>query len=243
MKVLAVIPARYSSSRFPGKPLALINGKPMIQMVYENVSKSDLINETIVATDDLRIFNEVMAFGGKSIMTSPNHLNGTQRVVETYEILNDDYDIVLNIQGDEPLVKQTMIKKLIDGLADEKTLISTLKKRIKSLSDIKSRDIAKVVSNRFDEAIYFSRSIIPYSDRPEVNNYYKHVGMYGYKSAFLKSYHDLDSVVIEQCESLEQLRFLYYGISVKVLEIFDEIIGVDRPEHISLVEKKLYKKQ
>lgn len=243
MRVLAVIPARYSSSRFPGKPLALINGKPMIQMVYENVSKSDLINETIVATDDLRIFNEVMAFGGKSIMTSPDHLNGTQRVVETYEILNDDYDIVLNIQGDEPLVNQTMIKKLVDGLVDEKTLISTLKKRIKTLSDLKNRDIAKVVSNRFDEALYFSRSIIPYSDCPNVNNYYRHVGMYGYKSVFLKSYHDLDSAVIEQCESLEQLRFLYYGISVKVLEIFDEIIGVDRPEHISLVEKNLYKKQ
>lgn len=235
--IIAVIPARYESSRFPGKPLAMINNKPMIQWVYENVKKVDEIKDVYVATDDNRILNAVMNFGGKAIMTSKNHKSGSDRINEAINKIADDIDIVLNIQGDEPMIKIEMIKTLISAFNDDSVYMATLKKKLYSKNDINNPNIAKVITDIHDNAIYFSRSTIPFN-RDNIGNikYFKHIGVYGYTKEFLAEFAGLDQGNLEIIEQLEQLRAIENGYKIRVIETEYDSIGVDLPEHISRVE-------
>ena len=235
--IIAVIPARYESSRFPGKPLAMINNKPMIQWVYEKVKKVDEIKDVYVATDDDRIVNAVMNFGGKVIMTSKNHKSGSDRLNEAINKIADDIDIVLNIQGDEPMIKIEMIKTLISAFNDESVYMATLKKKLYSENDINNPNIAKVITDIYDNAIYFSRSTIPFNrDNIGSIGYFKHIGVYGYTKEFLVKFASLDQGNLEVIEQLEQLRAIENGYKIRVIETEHDSIGVDLPEHISKVE-------
>lgn len=238
LKIIAIIPARYNSSRFPGKPLAQIAGKPMIQWVYENTSKSKLVQKVIVATDDDRIYDCVKSFGGIVTMTSKKHSSGTERITEVLKKMDERFDIVLNIQGDEPVISKEVIEDLIKALNDSDAEIATLKKEITDNTQIENKDIAKVITDANDNAVYFSRLPIPYlrNDSSKLK-YYKHIGVYAYRCEFFKAYPMMNNTMIEEAEQLEQLRFIYYGYKIKVHEIFTDLIGVDRPEHITLIEK------
>lgn len=243
-RIIAVIPARYQSSRFPGKPLALINGKSMIQRVYERVSEVDELDAIYVATDDKRIYDCVMGFGGRCLMTSATHESGTDRLAECVGLLElDDTDIVLNIQGDEPLIKEDMIIDLIstmDGNAD----MGTLKEFIVSKDDIENTNIVKVVTDSQDNAMYFSRYPIPYN-RGKIDdvNYYRHVGVYAYRAKFLREFSKLPKSQYERIECLEQLRALENGYKIRVKETLSSSMGVDVPEQIQQVEKILLKEK
>lgn len=238
-KIVSVIPARYQSSRFPGKPLALIKGKPMIQWVYERVSAVEEISEVYVATDDERIFNEVQEFGGKAIMTGECSC-GSDRVYQACK--NIDCDIILNIQGDEPMIKTEMIKDLISAFDDPDVQMATLKKEITSESDINNPNIAKLITDVNDNAIYFSRSTVPYNrDGLDDVKYFKHIGVYGYTKDFLKTFVELPQSKLERAEQLEQLRAIENGYKIKVVETKYQSIGVDLPEHIKIVEQEIEK--
>lgn len=236
-KVVAVIPARYASSRFPGKPLAKIHDKPMIQWVYERVKGVEGINDVYVATDDERIFDTVECFGGKVIMTSKDHKSGTDRISETISKIDDDIDIVLNIQGDEPMIKKEMISQLISAFDDESVNMATLKKRLYDEDDINNPNIAKVITDVNNDATYFSRSTIPYNrDGKDDIKYFKHIGVYGYKKDFLMKFSNLKKSNLEELEQLEQLRVIENGYKIRVIETEYDSIGVDLPEHIEKVE-------
>lgn len=238
-RIITVIPARYASSRFPGKPLALIKGKPMIQWVYERVSAVEEISEVYVATDDERIFNEVQEFGGKAIMTGECSC-GSDRVYQACK--NIDCDIILNIQGDEPMIKTEMIKDLISAFDDPDVQMATLKKEITSESDINNPNIAKLITDVNDNAIYFSRSTVPYNrDGLDDVKYFKHIGVYGYTKDFLKTFVELPQSKLERAEQLEQLRAIENGYKIKVVETKYQSIGVDLPEHIKIVEQEIEK--
>lgn len=238
-KIIAIIPARYQSSRFLGKPLALINGKPMIQWVYERVSSIQKISQTYVATDDERIAECVRRFNGKAMMTSAKHESGSDRLAECIEILklNED-DIILNIQGDEPLIQEIMVQELISTISDQDVYMGTLKERITNVDDIENANIVKVITDVNDNAIYFSRYPVPY-DRNGLNDlvYYRHVGVYAYRVFFLKRFTQLPKTYLEIAESLEQLRVLENGYKIRVLETQCSSIGVDTVEQIKLVEE------
>lgn len=238
IRMIAIIPARYQSSRFPGKPMALINGKPMIQWVYECVNKAQGVSETYVATDDERILKCVQSFNGKAIMTSAKHESGSDRLAECAEILklNED-DIILNIQGDEPMIQELMIQELISTMSDSNVYMGTLKEKIDNVHDINNPNIVKVITDINDDAIYFSRYSIPYN-RNELKDliYYRHVGVYAYKVFFLKKYTKLSKSRLEIAESLEQLRVLENGYKIRVLETKCSSIGVDTVEQLKLVE-------
>ena len=238
LKIIAVIPSRYGSSRFPGKPLAMILGKPMIQWVYERIVNIDEISDAYVATDDERIYNTVIGFGGKAVMTGECSC-GTDRV---YQACKDiDCDIVLNIQGDEPMIKPEMVKDLISAFDDSEVKMATLKKEIFTESDINNPNIAKLITDANHDAIYFSRSTIPYNrDKKEVK-YYKHIGVYGYTKNFLKTFVNLPKSDLENSEQLEQLRVIENGYKIRVVETEYQSIGVDLPEHIKLVESEIKK--
>ena len=235
-KIVAVIPARYGSSRFPGKPLALICGKPMIQWVYECVKSVNEIDEVFVATDDKRIWKTVNAFGGYAIMTGECTC-GTDRV---YEASKDfDADIVLNIQGDEPLIKSEMIRDLIHTFDDPSVVMATLKKEMLS-EDVNDPNIVKVITNINGDAVYFSRSAIPYNRAGrEAVKYYKHIGIYGYTKEFLSKFVALPQSELELTEKLEQLRTLEHGFKIRVAETKYQSIAVDLPEHIRLIEDEI----
>ena len=235
-KIIAVIPARYQSSRFPGKPLVQIAGKSMIQRVYERVKEVSAIYEVLVATDDKRIFDEVLSFGGKAVMTGECSC-GTERV---YEAVSDiDCNIVINVQGDEPLINKEMLEGLINAFEDETVEMATLKKEIQSKRDIEDPNVVKVVTDQKNNAIYFSRYAIPY-DRDRIGvTYYRHIGIYAYTKTFLEKYIKLPKSSLEICESLEQLRVLDNGYDIRVVETQYESIGVDLPEHVALVERML----
>ncbi|MCI9259584.1 MAG: 3-deoxy-manno-octulosonate cytidylyltransferase [Romboutsia sp.] len=241
-KVVAVIPARYASSRFPGKPLAKIHDKPMIQWVYERVKGVEGITDVYVATDDERIFDTVECFGGKVIMTSKDHKSGTDRISEAISKIDDDIDIVLNIQGDEPMIKKEMISQLISAFDDESVNMATLKKRLYDEDDINNPNIAKVITDVNNDATYFSRSTIPYNrDGKDDIKYFKHIGVYGYKKDFLMKFSNLKKSNLEELEQLEQLRVIENGYKIRVIETEYESIGVDLPEHIDKVESLLLK--
>lgn len=238
INTLGVIPARYGSTRFPGKPLALIAGKPMIQHVYEQVVKSNL-TDIIVATDDIRIVEAVEAFGGKAMMTRDDHINGTCRVAEVARAF-PAAEFIINIQGDEPLIDPELINRLILAFTSEIPMVS-VKRKICDQSEIHSSDCVKVVTAQDGRALYFSRSPIPFNrDNKEVD-FYKHIGVYGYERNFLFHYIELAPTPLELVEQLEQLRVLENGFSIKMVETDRDFIGVDRPEDIARVEKELLK--
>ncbi|MGL4987711.1 MAG: 3-deoxy-manno-octulosonate cytidylyltransferase [Cetobacterium sp.] len=241
MKFLGVIPARYESTRLPKKPLKDICGYPMIEWVYKRALKSKL-DKVIVATDSKEVFDAVKSFGGEVILTDKNHINGTSRIAEVCEKVTD-YDVVINIQGDEPLIEADMINSLIDVFRTENNLkMATLKHKLINKEDIENPNYVKVVTNKNDYAIYFSRSVIPY---PRVENkdiYFKHVGIYGYKREFVLEYSKMESTPLENSESLEQLRVLENGYKIKVLETPYEIIGVDTQAELDKVREYILEK-
>lgn len=240
-KIIAIIPARYSSSRFPGKPLAKIKNKPMIQWVYETVSKIDEIDKVYVATDDIRISECIESFNGNYIMTSDKHNSGSDRIAECAVKLGiHDDDIILNIQGDEPMIKEEMIKELINAFDDENVYMATLKKETSDENEVNDTNVVKVITDINNNAIYFSRSTIP-NNRESIDSvkYFKHIGIYGYKKSFLIKFTKLKESNLELLEKLEQLRAIENGFKIRVLETQYQTIGVDLPEHIELVEKEL----
>jgi 3-deoxy-manno-octulosonate cytidylyltransferase (CMP-KDO synthetase) len=244
MKFLGIIPARYASTRFPGKPLADIAGKPMIRRVYEQVA--GLLDEVCVATDDDRIFQAVEDFGGKAVMTSPNHRSGTDRCYEALTKLKGNFDIVVNIQGDEPFIKSSQIALLKDCFKDEKTQIATLVKPFPKDVDFDvlfNPNTPKVILNKNREAIYFSRSVIPYirgehyAEWPKLFVFYKHIGIYAYKSDVLSKITALPQSPLELAESLEQLRWIERGYAIKTGITDEETIGIDTPEDLERAVK------
>ena len=241
MKFLGVIPARYESTRLPRKPLKDICGHSMIEWVYKRAMKSNL-DEVIVATDSQEVFDAVKSFGGEVILTDVNHLNGTSRIAEVCEKITD-YDVIINIQGDEPLIEPAMINSLINVFKDEEDLkMATLKHKLLKKEDIENPNYVKVVTDKKDYAIYFSRSVIPYPRNENLDIYFKHVGIYGYKREFVLEYAKLKSTPLENSESLEQLRVLENGYKIKVLETPFEIIGVDTQDELEKVRKYISEK-
>ena len=243
MKVLGIIPARYGSSRFPGKPLIDLKGKTMIQRVYEGAKKSDLLSDVIVATDDERIIEEVKRFGGNVMMTKPSHPSGTDRCGEVAAQFSD-IDVVINIQGDEPLVDFRQLNALIAAFEDKNTLIATLGIKDVTIDDINNTNRIKIVVNNANDALYFSRSAIPNYANSKGNpleNYpfYRHIGLYAYRANTLKELVLLQPTKLESIESLEQLRWLYYGYSIRVVETSIETPNIDVPEDVEKVLKFL----
>jgi 3-deoxy-manno-octulosonate cytidylyltransferase (CMP-KDO synthetase) len=240
MSIIAFIPSRYGSTRFPGKPLAMIAGKPMIQHACGCALKCPDISDVYVVTDDERIMDCVKGFGGKGVMTKKEHPSGTDRIAEATEILglNDD-DIVVNIQGDQPVFRSSIISQMVKPLVDDKNIpMGTVKYRISDPSEINNSNIVKVVTDNNDFAIYFSRLPIPfYRDRPQVQDYYKHLGFYAYRKRFILEFNRLPVARLENAEKLEPLRAIENGFRIKVVETEFDSIEVDSPEDIMKVEK------
>jgi len=234
-KILGVIPARFQSTRFPGKALALIASKPMLQHVYERASLSQYLTSTIIATDDDRIYAAARSFGARVRMTSTAHATGTDRAAEIASAENAE--IVVNIQGDEPLIDPSAIDTAILPLAHEPEIVmATLKKKIEDPREITDPNVVKVVTGHSGDAIYFSRSPVPYDrDRSASAPYFKHIGLYVYRRDFLLSYSALPVGPLELSERLEQLRALENGYRIRVVETEYESIGVDTPEDLERV--------
>jgi len=241
-KVVAVIPARWDSTRFPGKPLANILGKPMIQWVFERVKKAPSVADVIVATDDKRVYSTVIDFGGRAEMTRNDHASGSDRIAEVVGGMS--CDIVVNIQGDEPLVSPEDIEIVINSiLSDSSVQIATLKIKINRLDEFLDPNIVKVVTDKNNFALYFSRSPIPFHRDSEPNfeklNHqpvYKHIGLYAYTRSLLLEFTKWGKSSLEESENLEQLRILEMGIPIRVKETINDSIGVDCPEDIKKVE-------
>ena len=246
---VAIIPARYDSTRFPGKPLADLKGKTMIQRVYENVSKAGLVDSVLVATDDKRIFDAVAAFGGKVVMTSGRHASGTDRIAEAAAGI--DCDLVVNVQGDEPFIRPEMIDDVIGLLYnDEKASISTLAKKITDVNDIMSPNVVKVVMDNEGYALYFSRSPIPYcrdgwkdlnsiTSRIDDMLMFKHIGIYGFRKKALLEFSSMSPCRLENIEKLEQLRALAAGMRIRVRETAFDTFGIDTVEDLRKAENAL----
>ncbi len=238
MRVVCVIPARYSSSRFEGKPLADICGKPMIQRVYERALRSATVSDVVVATDDERIFGAVRRFGGKAVMTSAAHRSGTDRIAEAVSGLSAaDGDIIVNIQGDQPLFEPSQIDEVVKPLIDDPTVdFSTLIYRILRKEEVSDPNAVKVVFDRDHFALYFSRSPIPYCrDAGGSPVYYKHHGIYAYRKSFLMTFTKMEEGYLERLEALEQLRAMEHGHRIKVVETLQDSIEVDTPQDLARV--------
>ena len=217
MKTIGVIPARYGSTRLPGKPLADICGKPMIQHVYERVKRASLLDDVIVATDDERIVRTVVNFGGKAVLTSTTHLSGTSRTAEVVKKM--EVDVVVNIQGDEPLVDPRMIDEVVEVMIqDENIPMATLYYEIFESSKFDNPNVVKVVFDRNNFALYFSRSLIPFPRNRESFRCYEHIGIYVYRKPFLMKYIEAEDTPLHLTESLEQLKALELGYKIKVVE-------------------------
>jgi 3-deoxy-manno-octulosonate cytidylyltransferase (CMP-KDO synthetase) len=246
MKILGIIPARYASSRFPGKPLADICGKSMIQRVYEQAKKAQTLSDVVVATDDSRIEDHVLAFGGNVIRTAATHESGTDRSAEVIA-LTPDFDAVINIQGDEPLINPEQIDLIGHKLKDENVLIATLIKRIHSQDELCNSNTPKVVCGLNGQAIYFSRQTIPHVRAAEESRwlangtFYKHIGIYGYQTATLKQLAALHPTPLEQTECLEQLRWLEHGYTIHTVETTLETQAVDTPEDLEKIIQSIQK--
>jgi 3-deoxy-manno-octulosonate cytidylyltransferase (CMP-KDO synthetase) len=236
-KILGVIPARYASTRFPAKPLVDIAGKSMIQRVYEQARKSKGLTKVVVATDNQEIFAHVINFGGGVCMTSENHPSGTDRCFEALSLENEQYDYVVNIQGDEPFIAPEQIDLLIT-LLDGRSPLATLMRKIQTPDELFNPNIVKVIAGENNEAIYFSRAALPAvrgvtpEKWMEQRIFYKHIGLYGYRSDILKIITALPVSSLERAESLEQLRWLENGLSIKIAETQHETIGIDTPEDL-----------
>lgn len=236
MKFLGVIPSRYASTRLEGKPLKDICGHTMIEWVYKRTKLSNL-DEVVVATDDERIYKEVEKFGGKAILTRKDHENGTSRIAEVCEKYSD-YDVIVNVQGDEPLIESDMINSIIESFKNDSTIsMSTLKYKLDKMEDIENPNYVKVITDKKGYALYFSRSVIPYPRKLDIQNYYKHVGIYGYKREFVIEYAKMEPTPLELSESLEQLRALENGYRIKVMETPYKILGVDTQEELEKVRE------
>lgn len=238
MKIIGIIPARYESSRFPGKPLIDLKGKTMIQRVYEGAKKSTKLSQVIVATDDQRIYDHVKSFGGEVIMTSKSHTNGTDRCAEV--AIQIDCDVVINVQGDEPLVDFRQLDQLCYAFNDPDVSIATLGIKCVTEEDSNNPNRIKIVLDEKSNALYFSRSAIPNiaNGKPEIiENFplYRHIGLYAYKSSTLAKLTDLPPTQLEKVESLEQLRWLYYSYKIRVVETDIETPNIDVPEDIEKV--------
>ena len=241
MKIIGVIPARYNSSRFEGKPLADICGKPMIWWVYQQAKKVKEFSVVFVATDDERIEKVCQDYGIEVLMTASTHKTGTDRVAEVARQVGGD--LFVNIQGDEPLIEPKMIQQVIEIFKDESVYFGTLKKEIKDRDAIQDMNTVKVVTDLKGDALYFSRSAIPSNIKNgKVTRTYKHIGIYAYKRDFLFKYTILPQTELEISESLEQLRAVEHGYKLRVHETEFETIGVDMPEHIAFVEDILKNK-
>lgn len=240
MKVVCIIPARYESTRFEGKPLADLCGRPMIQHVYERVLKAGSVSHAAVATDDDRIYQAVLKFGGRAIMTSAEHKSGTDRIAEAVAGLNlNADDIVVNIQGDQPLFEPVQIDEVVRPLLDDPAVVmATLIYRIRRAGEITHPNAVKVVFDRDRFAVYFSRATIPYVRDPgQAADYYKHHGIYAYRHSFLETFTRLPQGVLERLEALEQLRAIEHGYRIKVVETAYDSVEVDTCEELARVAR------
>ncbi len=245
VKVLAVIPARYGSTRFPGKPLSLIHGKSLIQHTYENALSCPLLDGVVIATDDERIYNHAKEFHASVVMTDPNHPNGTERIAEVISNLKERPDIVVNIQGDEPCITSELIEALVMALIDNPDVpMSTLITPLSNPEDANNPSIVKCVVNQKGRALYFSRSCIPgnKSSKPlSTTPYYSHIGLYAYRTDFLFTYLHLSPTPLQLTEDLEQLKVLEHGFQIQTATVKHQSLGVDTPEDIHKVESYLCK--
>ena len=243
MKLIGIIPARYASTRFPGKPLAILGGKTVIERVYEKVSS--VLSDCYVATDDQRIADAVEAFGGRVVMTSADHKSGTDRIAEAIEKIGGDFDVVVNVQGDEPFIHPEQITTLCHCFDDPETQIATLGKPFESIEAAENPNSPKIVVDNRGFALYFSRSIIPFVrgvDRQEWLDHYpflKHLGLYAYRREVLLEVTRLPQSSLEKAESLEQLRWLQNGYRIRVGITHQETVGIDTPEDLERAEKYL----
>ena len=241
MKFIGLIPARYASTRFPGKPLALLAGKPVIQHVYEQASK--VLDAVYVATDDERIYNKVKEFGGKAVMTSTEHHSGTDRIEEALQKIGGNFDVVVNIQGDEPFIQKSQIETLCKCFNNKITQIATLGKPFESIEAVENPNSPKIVIDNNGYAMYFSRSIIPFIRGVEKNEwlkkhtFLKHLGIYAYRASVLNEITKLPQSELELAESLEQLRWLQNGYKIKVGLTNAETVGIDTPEDLRRAEE------
>ena len=243
MHFIAIIPARFASTRFPGKPLALLAGKPVIQHVYEQVTK--VLNEACVATDDQRIFDAVKNFGGNAVMTSPNHKSGTDRIEEAAEKIATTADVIVNVQGDEPFIRPSQIQTLCSLFDNLTTQIATLGKPFTSMDAVKNPNSPKIVTDNSGFALYFSRSVIPFVRGKEESEwlqhypFLKHLGIYAYRREVLHEVTNLPMSSLEKAESLEQLRWLQNGYRIRVGTTNEETVGIDTPEDLQRAEEFL----
>jgi 3-deoxy-manno-octulosonate cytidylyltransferase (CMP-KDO synthetase) len=247
MNILAIIPARYASTRFPGKPLVMIQNKPMIQWVFERTSAH--FPDTWVATDDSRIYDTVQGFGGRAVMTSDSHKSGTDRIAEALDtierISGNCYDVVINVQGDEPLIATDHLSTIASLFDDASTQIGTLVKPFAQEEDIFNPNSPKVVLSSDNRALYFSRSVIPHlrgveqQDWQSKHTYYKHIGMYAYRANVLREITQLPQSSLELAESLEQLRWLENGYTIKVGITNIETVSIDTPDDLEILNRSL----
>ncbi len=244
LRFVGIIPSRYASTRFPGKPLVQIGGKYMIQRVYEQASK--VLTDVYVATDDQRIYDAVQSFGGNAIMTSSHHKSGTDRCYEAYTKTGKEFDVIINIQGDEPFIQPEQINTLQACFDDDKTEIATLATKVRERDGyefLSNPNNPKVVVSLDNYALYFSRSVIPYLrgketyDWTKLHHFYKHIGIYAYRTDVLRKVTSLPQTPLELAESLEQLRWLENGLKIKVGYTDVESVGIDTPEDLEKVKE------
>lgn len=242
MRVVGIIPSRYASTRFPGKPLAMIKGKTMIRRVCEQAWKSKL-DAVVVATDDVRIADEVMSFGGRYVMTDPNHRSGTDRCREALDILGNQYDAVVNIQGDEPFIDPRQIDLLIDLISQEEVQLASLARRMADEDELFSPNTVKVVMDNDGRALYFSRNPIPFMRNVDKGQwlakgvFYQHIGIYAYKADTLHQIAAMQPTALELAESLEQLRWLENGLSIRMAVTDAVNVSIDTPEDLAKAEQ------
>ena len=243
MKFIGIIPARYASTRFPGKPLALLGGKPVIQHVYEKVAA--VLEAAYVATDDDRIYDIVKAFGGQVVMTRTDHKSGTDRIEEAIEKIGGEWDVVVNVQGDEPFVSKSQLDTICHCFDDPTTQIATLGKPFESMEAVQNPNSPKIVVDNMGFAMYFSRSVIPYVRGKEKSSwlthypFLKHLGIYAYRKDVLRQVTQLPQSSLEIAESLEQLRWLQNGFKIKVGTTDVETVGIDTPQDLERAEEFL----
>ncbi len=241
MKSICVIPARYASTRLPGKPLKDICGKPMIIRVFERASLAKSVSEVIVATDDERIFKAVEENSGRAMMTRTDHKTGTDRLAEVAENF-PEVDVVVNVQGDEPLIEPALIDELVSQFAEDSNLqMATVATELKDEDEMKNPNNVKVITDKNNDALYFSRSLIPYPRNVGKSPVYKHIGIYAYRRKFLLDYSKMQSTPLEQSESLEQLRALENGYKIRVIKSDCKFVGVDTEEDLKAVNE-IYEK-
>lgn len=243
MKFIGIIPARYASTRFPGKPLALLGGKPVIQHVYEKVAA--VLEAAYVATDDERIYDAVKSFGGQVVMTRTDHKSGTDRIEEAIEKIGGEWDVVVNVQGDEPFVAKSQLDTICHCFDDPTTQIATLGKPFESMEAVQNPNSPKIVVDNMGFAMYFSRSVIPYVRGKEESSwlthypFLKHLGIYAYRKDVLRQITQLPQSSLEIAESLEQLRWLQNGFKIKVGTTDVETVGIDTPQDLERAEEFL----